>query len=116
METPKNLLKGYIGESLAISRYQIYSSIAEAEKFIYVAKYFREVIENEKKHAEIFANFIKKLEIEPAEVEVKAPIKFGSTAENLRYAVEGRSGRQRSSTRQPQKLLKRRVSRRWLRE
>ncbi len=89
METPKNLLKGYIGESLAISRYQIYSSIAEAENFIYVAKYFREVIENEKKHAEIFANLIKKLEIELVEVEIKDPIKFGTTAENLKYAVEG---------------------------
>ncbi|WP_202318953.1 rubrerythrin family protein [Archaeoglobus neptunius] len=89
MDTPKNLIKGYIGESLAISRYQIYSSIAENEKYIYVSKFFREVIENEKKHAEIFANFIKKLDVEASEVEIRAPIKFGTTAENLQYAVEG---------------------------
>ncbi|WP_456469337.1 rubrerythrin family protein [Archaeoglobus sp.] len=89
METPKNLLKGYIGESVAISRYLIYSDIAGSEKLMYVSKYFREVIENEKKHAEIFASFIRKMDVEPVEVEIKAPIKFGNTAENLRYAVEG---------------------------
>ena len=55
METPKNLLKGYIGESIAISRYTIYSDIARVESLIYVSKYFKEVIENEKKRAEIFA-------------------------------------------------------------
>ena len=89
METPKNLLKGYIGESIAISRYTIYSDIARGENLIYVSKYFKEVIENEKKHAEIFASFIKNMNIEPTEVAINAPIKFGSTAENLRYAVEG---------------------------
>ncbi len=89
METPKNLLKGYIGESIAISRYLIYADIAEKEKFIYISKYFKEVAENEKKHAEIYANFIKELGVEPTDVDVKAPIRFGSTAENLRSAVEG---------------------------
>ncbi len=89
METPRNLLKGYIGESIAISRYLIYSDIAENEKLIYVSKYFKEVTENERKHAEIFAKFIQKMGIEPVEVEMKAPIKFGSTIDNLRYAVEG---------------------------
>jgi len=49
------LLKGYIGESIAISRYTIYSDIARVENLIYVSKYFKEVIENEKKRAEIFA-------------------------------------------------------------
>ena len=91
METPKNLLKAYIGESLAISRYTIYSEIAKSEKLIYVSKYFSEVADNEKKHAEIFAKFIRKMKIEPMDVDVKAPIKFGNTAENLRYAVEGES-------------------------
>ena len=89
METPKNLLKGYIGESIAISRYLIYSEIAEREKLIYVSKYFREVAENEKKHAEIYANFIRDLGVEPTEVEIKVPIKFGNTLENLKMAVEG---------------------------
>ncbi len=89
METQKNLLKGYIGESIAISRYAIYSDIAKNEHFIYVSKYFNEVIENEKKHAEIFANFIKNMNVKPTEVGVTAPIKFGNTAENLRYATEG---------------------------
>lgn len=89
METPRNLLKGYIGESIAISRYLIYSDIAEKEKLIYVSKYFKEVAENEKKHAEIYANFIKEMGVEPTEVEISAPITFGTTAENLRSAVEG---------------------------
>ncbi|ADB57695.1 Rubrerythrin [Archaeoglobus profundus DSM 5631] len=88
METRKNLLRGYISESVAISRYLIYSDIAEKEKLIYVSKYFKEVAENEKKHAEIYANFIKELEVEPTDVEIKAPIKFGDSAENLRIAVE----------------------------
>ncbi len=89
METPKNLLKGYIGESIAISRYTIYSDIARGENLIYVSKYFKEVIENEKKHAEIFANFIRKMDVEPMEIVITAPIKSESTAKNLRFAVEG---------------------------
>jgi len=89
LETPKNLLKGYIGESVAISRYLIYSDIAEKEKLIYVSKFFKEVAENEKKHAEIYARLIKELGVEPTEVDVKAPVRFGNTVENLRCAVEG---------------------------
>lgn len=89
METPKNLLKGYIGESIAISRYTIYSDIARGENLIYISKYFKEVIENEKKHAEIFANFIRRMDVEPMKIVITAPIKFGSTAKNLRFAVEG---------------------------
>ncbi|AEA47072.1 rubrerythrin family protein [Archaeoglobus veneficus] len=82
-------MKAYIGESITMSRYAIYSEIAKNEKYMYVAKYFAEVAENEKKHAEIFANFLKKFKVEPVEVEVKAPILFGNTSENLSYAVEG---------------------------
>jgi rubrerythrin len=89
METPKNLLRGYICESIAISRYLIYSDIAEKEKLMYVSKYFKEVVENERKHAEIYAKFLKEINVEPTEVEIKAFVRFGSTAENLRWAVEG---------------------------
>ncbi len=89
METPKNLLKAYIGESVAISRYIIYSQIAKDDQYVFVAKVFLEVAENEKSHAEIFAKFLKRIKVEPVEVEVKAPITFGDTAQNLKSAVEG---------------------------
>ncbi len=89
METPKNLLKAYIGESVAMSRYVIYSQIAKDERFVFVAKVFLETAENEKSHAEIFAKFLKRMKVEPVEVEIKAPITFGDTAQNLASAVDG---------------------------
>ena len=91
METPKNLLRAYIGESVAISRYFIYSKIAKDDKFVFVAKVFLEVMENEKSHAEIFAKFLRRIEVESVEVGCEAPIRFGDTAQNLSFAIEGES-------------------------
>jgi len=89
LETPKNLLKAYIGESVAISRYVIYSQIAKDEQYVFVGRVFLEVAENEKSHAEILSRFLKRIKVEPAEVEIKAPITFGDTVQNLMSAVEG---------------------------
>ena len=64
MEIQKNLL------NFAISMYLIYSDIVE------------------KKHAKIYAKFIRELGVELTKIEINVPIKFRNTVENLRCAVE----------------------------
>jgi len=91
MDVPKNLSRAYIGESVAISKYVIFSQITRDKRFVFVSKVFLDVAENEKGHAEIFAKFLKRMKVKPVEVDFKAPIRFGNTAQNLRFAVKDES-------------------------
>ena len=91
METLKNLIKAFIGESQARNRYSFYAKVARKEGFEQIAGIFLMTAENEKEHAKSLFELINKIKEnnEPINVETTAPTVLGSTAENLRSAIEG---------------------------
>ncbi len=94
METLKNLIKAYIGESQARNRYTFYSKIAKKQGYEQIAAIFMETAEQEKTHAKRLFEHIQELkkEVESPEsidVEATAPIVYGTTEENLQAAIDG---------------------------
>ncbi len=89
METLNNLVKAFIGESMARNRYTFYAKIAKKEGYVFVSKVFLETAENEKEHAENLFEFIQKFGQKSVEVETEAPLILGSTTDNLKSAIEG---------------------------
>jgi len=95
MKTIENLTKAFIGESLARNRYTFYAKVAKKEGFEQIADIFLITAENEKEHASWLFRLIDELRrksgAEPQEikVEVAAPVKMGTTAENLKSAIAG---------------------------
>ena len=95
MKTIENLTKALIGESLARNRYTFYAKIAKKEGFEQIADIFLITAENEKEHASWLFRLIDELkrksgaELREIKVEVVAPVKIGTTAENLKSAIAG---------------------------
>ncbi len=91
LETLKNLVKAFAGESMARNRYTFYAKVAKDEGYIFVQRVFLETAENEKEHAENLFKFIRELRggEEAITVEIDAPLVWGSTVENLRAAIAG---------------------------
>ena len=90
METLKNLVKAFIGESMARNRYTFYAKVAKDEGYVFIQKVFLETAENEKEHAENLFKFIQQLrEAESITVDAEAPMVWGSTVENLKAAIAG---------------------------
>ena len=94
-KTIENLTKAFIGESLARNRYTFYAKIAKKEGFEQIADIFLITAENEKEHASWLFRLIDELrrksgaELREIKVEVAAPVKIGTTAENLKSAIAG---------------------------
>jgi rubrerythrin len=94
-ETPKNLMKAFIGESQARNRYSFYAKVAMKEGYEQIAEIFTVTAENERIHAKrLFEdlNGIKKEsgeKMDPIMVEADAPTTFGTTADNLKAAIAG---------------------------
>ena len=94
-KTIENLTKAFIGESLARNRYTFYAKIAKKEGFEQIADIFLITAENEKEHASWLFRLIDELrrkggaELREIKVEVVAPVKIGTTAENLKSAIAG---------------------------
>ena len=82
--TLNNLVRAFVGENLARTRYTFYATIA---------KVFQEIAEQEKEHAETLIELINELgkrleeEIKSIKVEVEVPIILGNTIENLKNAI-----------------------------
>ena len=91
MGTLENLVSAFIGESMARNRYTFYASIAKEEGFVFISKVFLETAENEKEHAETLFKLIQHLKGKSPTVSVEAgsSLVLGSTAENLKSAIEG---------------------------
>ena len=91
MGTLENLVSAFIGESMARNRYTFYASIAKEEGFVFISKVFLETAENEKEHAETLFKLIQHLKGKSSTVSVEAgaSLVLGSTAENLKSAIEG---------------------------
>jgi rubrerythrin len=91
VKTLENLVKAFIGESIARNKYSFYSKIARREGYVFVSRVFLETAENEKEHAETLFELIQKLRgnVDSIEVGTTASLKIGSTVENLKSAIEG---------------------------
>ncbi len=90
-ETLKNLVKAFIGESMARNRYTFYAKVAKDEGYVFIQRVFLETAENEKEHAENLLKFIQQLRgsDEAIVVEAEAPLVWGTTVENLKTAIAG---------------------------
>jgi len=87
LETEKNLLKAFAGESQARNRYTYFAKVAIKEGYQQIAALFLETADNEKSHAKIFFKF---LEGGMVEIIAKYPAGIiGTTAENLKAAADG---------------------------
>lgn len=73
-KTEDNLKAAFAGESQARNMYTFFAQAAEKEGYHYIAKIFLETAENERRHAKDHFKLLGKL---------------GSTAANLRAAMEG---------------------------
>jgi len=91
-QTITNLAKAFVGESQARNRYTMYASVARKEGYEQISAIFLETAEQEREHASILYKMIVELNggKEPAlHVETEVPIARGTTAENLKAAMEG---------------------------
>ncbi|MET1124977.1 MAG: rubrerythrin [Archaeoglobaceae archaeon] len=91
MGTLENLVKAFIGESMARNRYTFYAKVAKEEGYVFVQRVFLETAENEKEHAENLLKFVQQLRgnAESIKVEAEAPLVWGNTVDNLKAAIAG---------------------------
>jgi rubrerythrin len=95
LETIKNLMKAFIGESQARNRYTFYAKIAKKEGFEQISEIFLLTAENEREHAKWLLRLINELaekqNINVGELIVEAPVPnvLKTTTENLKAAIEG---------------------------
>ena len=73
-KTEENLKSAFAGESQARNKYTYYAQVARKEGYHYIAKFFEETADNEKRHAKDTFNLLKGI---------------GTTAENLKAAIGG---------------------------
>ncbi|MGQ4832714.1 MAG: rubrerythrin family protein [Candidatus Asgardarchaeia archaeon] len=94
-QTLKNLMKMFIGESMARNRYTIYAKVAKEEGYEDIAKIFLETADNEAVHARVVYELFNELKKESGEtldevtVTVSAPTVLGDTVTNLEAAAAG---------------------------
>ncbi|MCJ7681299.1 MAG: rubrerythrin family protein, partial [Candidatus Aminicenantes bacterium] len=73
-KTKENIQAAFAGESQARNKYTYYAKAARKEGYHYIAKLFEETADNEREHARDHFKLLKGV---------------GSTAENLKAAIEG---------------------------
>jgi len=94
-KTIANLTKAFIGESQARNRYSMYAKIAKKEGYEQLSGIFLLTAENEREHAKWLYRMINSLKQKTGDklssltVEAEAPLTLGSTADNLKSAIEG---------------------------
>ncbi len=94
-QTLQNLVKAFIGESQARSRYSFYASVARKEGYEQIAEIFALTAEQEKEHAKRLFEHIQELKkesgkpMEEIKVEIVVPLILGTTEENLQAALAG---------------------------
>ena len=86
LETQKNLLRAFAGESMARNKYHMFAKVARKEGQEWIARVFEETADNERAHAEeLYEQIVGKLSFESG-LDIKA---YGNTLDNLRLAAEG---------------------------
>ncbi len=90
-KTLRNLAIAFAGESMARNRYHFFSKKAKSEGYQQIAEIFIVTAENEKEHAESIWEMINQIRgtEEKINLEVEAPLVWGSTVENLKSAIAG---------------------------
>ncbi len=73
-KTEENLKSAFAGESQARNKYTYFAQVARKEGYHYIAKFFEETADNEKRHAKDSFNLLKGI---------------GNTTENLKAAIAG---------------------------
>ncbi|RMG05519.1 MAG: rubrerythrin family protein [Nitrospirae bacterium] len=93
--TIENLAKAFIGESQARNRYTFYAKAAQKEGYDQIAELFLITADNEREHAKWLMRMINGLKngsgegLDEIVVEAVTPTTLGSTADNLRAAING---------------------------
>ncbi len=89
-ETKKNLIKAFIGESMARNKYNYFAKAAHKEGYIQIGNIFNETAENEKEHAKIFLKYLGEdfQNIEFQNTMFSSGI-TNSSLKNLEYAIIG---------------------------
>ena len=85
-KTQQNLLKAFVGESMARNKYTTFAKMARKENQEWIAQIFEETANNEKAHAEELFELIKEPVKITGDLEI-AP--FAKTTDNLKMAAEG---------------------------
>ncbi len=90
-KTLENLAKAFVGESQARNRYTFYAKTALKEGYLQISDIFLKTADNESQHAKELLKMIKKIQGDVLDIKIEAevPNVFGTTAENLRSAIEG---------------------------
>jgi rubrerythrin len=94
-QTVENLAKAFSGESMARNKYVSFSKIAKKEGFEQIAAAFQLTADNEREHASWSSKLITALtagegeKLDSIKIDATVSIPLGSTAANLRAAIEG---------------------------
>ncbi|OOZ36618.1 rubrerythrin [Solemya velesiana gill symbiont] len=87
IQTEKNLLAAFAGESQARNRYTYFAGAARKEGLVQISHIFMETADQEKEHAKRFFKFLEGGDLEITETFPAG--KIGTTLENLRAAAAG---------------------------
>ena len=82
-QTLKNLMQAFAGESMARNRYCFAAEQAETDGLPVIAAVFRYTADQEKEHAEIFANYLRKGGNQNVEVSGGFPVDTGADTLSL---------------------------------
>ncbi len=77
-KTQVNLMRAFAGESLARNRYDFAAAQAERDGLPVIAAVFRYTAGQEKEHAEVFADFLRKGGAENVKLEAGFPVDIGA--------------------------------------
>jgi len=79
-----NLMKAFAGESQARNKYEYFAKVAQKEGFRDIAEHFQRAANNEKVHAKLELALHNRMQNDSED-------SFGTTAQNLQYAIDGES-------------------------
>ena len=79
-----NLMKSFAGESQARNKYEYFAKVAQKEGYRDIAEHFQRAANNEKTHAKLELALNNRMNNDSEE-------SFGTTAQNLQYAIDGES-------------------------
>lgn len=82
--TMVNLMKAFAGESQARNKYEYFAKVAQKEGYRDIAEHFQRAANNEKQHAKMEIALNNRMANNSED-------SFGTTAENLQYAIDGES-------------------------
>ena len=90
-QTAKNLMKAFLNETHAYTRYEYYAKQAKEDGYVQIQNIFQETADNEKVHAKLFYRFLN-AEFENGEMAVETVpvgIALDDTLTNLKMALAG---------------------------